>query len=540
MPFVNIIFTDFDYFDLMGFDVGSGISKFNLLIILCGVTWLLFLFKNTFHYLALTAKARAASRLGALLRFRFLENILRQDLNFFFSVRASGLSVRLLSTIRDYAEKRTGAQYKISKNTLLVALYLGILFLISWKLTALSALVVPVAGAAGYRAKKYLSKNAFAHQRILENLAHDIQQKIYAIKMIKIFNSEKLELTKFERHNRSLEHSEYVKSRLDVFLMTSVEMAGVSLAVILLFMAGRENLNGQFVFGPGGLILFVAAVFSLLDPVKELMEVFQSKRELSVLEKEISAFDISTKPRIVCEKRITKSINKIEFMGVSFHYPEKATLLESVDLTISKGEKLILFGKSGSGKSTLVDLILGLQEPVTGKILIDGVPVHQIDPGQRSKMFGVITQETLLFHDTVRHNLGYDLEDIEDRELEEILDKAHLRDWLRLQPLGLDTVIGERGMKLSGGERQKFAIARMLLRDPEVIILDEATSSVDPRTEGLLMASIFDLFREKTLLAISHRRIAAPFMEKTLQIHEGRLMERTVGMVHASQSSTAY
>jgi subfamily B ATP-binding cassette protein MsbA len=348
-------------------------------------------------------------------------------------------------------------------------------------------------------------------------------QKLYAIKLIKIFNSEQLEQEKFRSQNEELTRIHRQKDSVESSGLAVVEMIGVTAGVLLLYFVGRETLDGRFNFGPGGFVLFIAAVFSLIDPIKNTVKSWRAVKESNILWGEIRATFSDHDPPVAPMKRVTAFQDRIDFKNISFRHKDRLPFLfEKLDLTIYRGEKIALIGKSGIGKSTLMDLLLGLYQPTEGSILLDGTPVSGIDRSDRARLFGVITQETFLFHDTVRHNLVYNLCTTDDAQVKEALEAVHLGDWLKQQPRGLDTVIGERGSTLSGGEKQRVALARMILRNPQILIFDEATSALDLRTESLIHHMIMELFSALTIIFVSHRNSIARLADRTIVIRQKR------------------
>ncbi|MBL7961762.1 ABC transporter ATP-binding protein, partial [bacterium] len=422
----------------------------------------------------------------------------------------------------------------VARNIPLIILYSAVLIFISWKLMALSLVLIPLISLAGNRFHKILQKSIADEQHALSRLIHHLQQKLYGIKLIKLFNSEKFELGKFHEQSSELKRVFQFRDRVESIGVSVVEMIGVSAGVLLLYVIGTETLGGQFHYGPGGFVLFIAAVFSLIDPVKNLIRSVHSFRESEVLwatlrqlkVKEHLEPEISESPQLF-EKQIV-------FDNVSFHFENRSDpVFENLNLKINHGEKIMLTGKSGVGKSTLIDLLLGLYQPSSGVVSIDKIPLININRKYLSRIFGVVTQEAFLFHDTIRNNIAYDMYEITDDQIMEALHKVQLWEWYIQQPRGLDTVIGDRGQTMSGGEKQRLILARLILRNPDILIFDEATSSLDIPAEKALYTTILNLFSDKTMVFISHRHTLYPFTGRLVEIKNRGIIERSISSTFA-------
>jgi subfamily B ATP-binding cassette protein MsbA len=519
MPFVNIIFAGMKVPELFGFDFAESADKALWLVFLCAGTWIIFLLKNLFHVLAQQATHRIKHAATQEWREQFLSEIFSRDLKFFYETPAGYISARLFDTLEKVSEKKAAALYEFSRDVPLVVLYGGVLIVISWKLMLLSVLLIPLVSLSNILSHTILAKASRTRQRLVSALMQDIQQKLYAIKLIKIFNSEKLEQEKFRTQHRELKDIHRQKDAVEASGLALVEMIGVSAGVLLLYVVGMETLDGQFAYGPGGFVLFIAVVFSLIDPVKNGIKSWHALKESEILWDQIHQLLSDHRSPGIPTRRVAIFRDRIHVQNVSFRFKDRQPFLfEHLDLAIRRGEKIGVIGKSGIGKSTLIDLLLGLYKPTKGDILLDGTRVSELDRSDRARLFGVITQETFLFHDTVRNNLAYNLPVADDVRIEKALEAVQLQEWLKQQPNGLNTVIAERGSTLSGGEKQRMALARMILRDPEILIFDEATSALDLQTEALVHGMIMELFPARTIIFVSHRNSIARLVDKTIDL----------------------
>lgn len=524
MPFVNIIFTDIPV-SLPGISIPTLPSKYSALLLLCATTWIIFLFKNFFFFLSSRIQIRLKIALARQLRTEYLRQIFLRDLNYFHSIGVSDLSVQLIQTIDRIAEKVIGSTLMFSRNSGLLILYATILILISWKLMLASLVAVPIVSWITHRLRNSNLRHIESDQSSMLRLAQDVQQKSFAIKLIKLFHSESYETEKFLQKNLLWSEAQSKRSWNESLNYVLVEMCGVTLGVLLLYLIGMENINGYFNYGPGGLVLFIAAVFSMIDPSKELYEAIRRRSEAEMLWNNLND---SPLPRQNTHfQAMTQKFASLEFNNVSFHYPQSpSSVVQNVTVQIYRGEIIAITGKSGSGKSTFIDLMTGLQQPTQGTVAINSIDVSQINPHDRAKIFGVITQEPLLFNDSLYNNISYNLHGITEQQVVEVLRLVQA-DHLIAHRNGVHTILGDRGNQLSGGEKQRVILARMVLRDPEIVILDEATSALGETMERDILNTIFKIFAGRTIVMISHRPSVWTLAERVLEIRRHRIIERS-------------
>jgi subfamily B ATP-binding cassette protein MsbA len=272
---------------------------------------------------------------------------------------------------------------------------------------------------------------------------------------------------------------------------------------------------------------FLFAIFQLMSPIKELSGVNNRIQEATAAGKRV--FDIlDTEPGIkdaARPLRLNEFRSEIAFRDVSFHYQEGDPVLAQISLTIRKGEVVAIVGPSGAGKSTLVDLVPRFYDPTGGSIAIDGVDLRDVELKSLRELIGIVTQETILFNDTVRNNIAYGLDDC---SLEKVIDAAraaNAHNFIQEMPNGYESLIGERGVKISGGERQRLALARAILKNPPILILDEATSALDTESEILVQEAIERLMAGRTSIVIAHRLSTVQHADRIVVLESGRLVE---------------
>ena len=519
MPFVNFIFAG-NSVTVVPLAMPFALSDKRLwLIVLCLSTWTLFILKNIFYVTAMRKVSVLKNNLMQHLREDYLQRTLAQPMGYFYNTPSGYITARLFDSTRQFAEKLSASFYDIARTIPLIAIYAAILVFISWKLTALSLILVPLISLAGNRFNKILQRSIADEQRALGNLILQVQQRIYGIKLVKLFSAERSESDKFHTQSEELGRVLISRDRLESGGIAVIEMIGVSAGVVLLYVIGMETLDGRFNYGPGGFVLFIAAVFSMIDPAKQLIRAVHTLKETRILWNTLHKQKPVSKEKTLPDIPVNDFRDHIRFDGVTYGYDEPAALLfENLELIIRKGEKVFLKGKSGIGKSTLIDLMLGLIEPATGSVTLDGIPVGRIRREDMARLFGVVTQEAFLFHDSIRNNLAYHLTGQTDAAIIEAIRQVDLFDWFQNQPQGLDTRIGDRGQTMSGGEKQRLMLARMILRDPAILIFDEATSALDIEAEKKLHEIIFRIFGSKTMILISHRHTLMAFADRVVEI----------------------
>lgn len=526
MPFVNFIFAD-ENMTAVPLAMPIDLTNKKLwLIVLCVCTWVLFILKNIFFVAAQRRTAVMKNSLMQQLRENFLQKTLTKPMNYFYDTPSGYITARLFDTTRQLSEKLSVSLYDIARTIPLLLIYAAILVFISWKLTALSLVLVPLISLAGNRFQKILQRSIADEQQVVGRLALQVQQKIYGIKLVKLFNAEKSESERFHQQSSELNRILTFRDHLESGGIAVIEMIGVSAGVLLLYVIGTETLDGRFNYGPGGFVLFIASVFSMIDPAKHLIRAVHTVRETKILWNTLHEPEPAPKEKNVPVVAVNHFSDRIEFTGVSFRFDAQAPMLfENLDFTIHKGEKIVLAGKSGIGKSTLIDLMLGLIEPGKGTVTLDGIPVGRIRRDDMAQIFGVVTQEEFLFHDTIRSNLAYYLAGCSDTAIIEAIKEVHLYDWFQNQPQGLDSRIGDRGQTMSGGEKQRLVLARMILRNPDIIIFDEATSALDIEAEKKLHEIVFRIFGNKTMIFISHRHTLHALADRIVEIRRRGICE---------------
>lgn len=409
----------------------------------------------------------------------------------------------------------------------LLVVYIAILFSISWRLTLLALIILPLLGVSLQPMLKKLRRGNLRRGNVHGEMTSVLQETISGIRIVKSFRTEAYEEGRFGEGSNKYAKSSARLTRLSLLAPPITEIIGTSIAVLVLWIGAREVLVTGGMTG-ATLLAFLTLVLRLLQPLKQLSQMrttaqsslASAERLFEILDAPAEfQRDVGTRDRAAFDR-------EIRFEGVSFAY-DGAPVLTDVDLNVRKGEVVALVGPSGAGKSTLVDLIPRFYEPASGRILLDGVDTREIRLPALRSLTGIVSQETVLFNDTVRNNIAYGAPGKYTREQIEAAAKAgNAHDFIMELPQGYDTLLGERGTRLSGGQRQRLAIARALLSDPPILILDEATSALDTESERLVQEAVDRLLQGRTVFVIAHRLSTIAHADQIVFLDRGEIVER--------------
>jgi subfamily B ATP-binding cassette protein MsbA len=473
---------------------------------LCGLIISLILLKNIFDYLQAYTMAYVEQGIIKDLRNDLYRHLNALSLSYFNKTRTGQLISRITNDVTLINGGISAGFVTLIKYPLLFFVSLGLALYLSWQLTLVALLILPfsliVISSIGLRLRKYSARS----QQKLADVTTVLQETISGARVVKAFAMEEFEIRKFIKETFAYFKALLKISRVRGLAAPVNEFLTAVVAVGILWFGGQKVLAGN-VLQPEEFITFLLLIFSLVHPVKELSTVNSRVQEaVAAADRVFEVLDLQ--PEIVSApnaKTIIALEKSVHFENVSFAYEERAEVLRNVSFEIKKGEILAIVGPSGAGKSTLVDLLPRFYDPTAGRILIDGHDLREFTVTSLRQLLGIVTQETILFHDTVRNNIAYGLQDVPESELIAAAQAANAHRFISEMPYGYDTVIGERGVKISGGQRQRLAIARALLKNPPILILDEATSALDSESEMLVQQAIERLMENRTSFVIAHR-----------------------------------
>jgi len=461
------------------------------------------------------------------LRNAVYRHLAHLPLGYFTQMKAGQILSRVINDTFETRLILTQIVTQSLQSASLVLVYIAILFSISWQLSLIALIILPLLGVSLQPMLKKLRRGNLRRGNVHGEMTSVLQETISGIRLVKASGTEAYEEGRFAEGSNKYARSSLKLTRLALVAPPVTEIIGTVIAVLILWIGAWQVLRSGTMTG-ATLLAFLTLVLRLLQPLKQLSQMRTTAQ--SSLASAERLFEILDSPAEFQRDRGTRDMatfdRHLEFENVSFSYGD-APVLSNIDFSASKGEVVALVGPSGSGKSTLVDLIPRFYEPTSGRILLDGVDTREIKLPALRSLTGIVSQETVLFHDTVRSNIAYGATDQYSQEqVEAAARAANAHEFIMELPRGYDTLLGERGTRLSGGQRQRLAIARALLTDPPILILDEATSALDTESERLVQEAVDRLLQGRTVFVIAHRLSTITHADQILVLERGEIVER--------------
>jgi ATP-binding cassette, subfamily B, bacterial MsbA len=448
-------------------------------------------------------------------------------LSYFTRTKAGQILSRVLTDTAQTKQLITQIVTQSLQSGAVVISYVAALIAISWRLTLLALVVAPLLMLF---LQPLLRKLRAGYRRIGNQhgeMTSVVQEVIGGIRLVKSFGAEGYEERRFLDASGKYSSAMVRVTRIAYLAQPITEVVGTVIAVALLWIGARQVLVSH-TLQPAQLIVFLTFVMRLLQPLKQLAQIPPTAQQsLAASERLFEVLDLPTEAQLDKGTRTTATFERtLAFENVSFAYNEDP-VLSDINFTAKRGEVIAIVGPSGAGKSTLVDLIPRFYEPTSGRILLDGVDTREMKLPALRSLTGIVSQDTVLFHDTVKSNIAYgNTERFTAEQIEAAARAANAHEFIARLPEGYDTILGERGARLSGGQRQRLAIARALLVDPPILILDEATSSLDTESERLVQQAIDRLLEGRTVFVIAHRLSTIEHADQILVLEDGRIVER--------------
>jgi subfamily B ATP-binding cassette protein MsbA len=493
---------------------------------LCVVILALFLVKNFSDYLAVFLNVRVEQAVMRDLRRTLYAHLQRLSLSFYHGRRAGTLISRLTSDVDALRDSFVTGIGEGLKDSLTLLGLLAVALTASWKLTLFSMLVVPPAGIALTLAGLRMRRRSGRAQERMAEITTVLQESIGGVRVVKAFGMERYEEQRFDHANTGYLKA-YVRLRsIGTALKPVTEFVTILVAIAIAWAGAREIFVHRSM-APERFFQFVTALLAMISPIKGLSEV--NTRVSTCLGAADRIFGLLDTPPAIVDRDGAREMPPlsaaIRYEHVDFAYETGEPVLKDVSFEVRRGEVVALVGASGAGKSTTLDLLARFYDPLGGRITIDGADLRDVTVRSLRRQLGIVTQETILFHDTVRANIAYGVGGTKDAEIEAAARAAHAHDFISRLPEGYATMIGDRGVRLSGGERQRLAIARALLRNPPVLLLDEATSSLDTESERLVQDALERLMHERTVLVIAHRLSTVQNADRICVFEAGRIAQ---------------
>ncbi|HSA56843.1 MAG TPA: ABC transporter ATP-binding protein [Gemmatimonadaceae bacterium] len=457
--------------------------------------------------------------------YRHLQSL---PLAFFTRVKTGQILARVLTDSAQTKAVITEAMTKTLQSAATVLTTVAALFLLSWRLTLLALVVAPLLIAL---LQPLLRKLRKGHRRLSNQygeMTAVVQEAVSGIRLVKSFGGEAYEEERFQEASDRYAKGMVRVTRIAYLAQPITETVGTAIAITIIWVGARDVLGGSTTLTGAALITFLVLVMRMLQPLKQLSQVpTVAAQSLAAAER---LFEVLDTPSEYARDRGTRTVTDlaqgIEFDAVTFAYDDEP-VLQDIAFRARKGDVVALVGASGAGKSTLVDLIPRFYEPTRGRVLLDGVDTREIRLPSLRSLIGMVSQDTVIFNDTVRNNIAYGTGTrYDDDAIVQAARAANAHEFIDVLPDGYATVLGERGTRLSGGQRQRIAIARALLVDPPILILDEATSALDTQSERLVQEAVDRLLAGRTVFVIAHRLSTIMHATQILVLERGRIVER--------------
>ncbi len=507
--------------------VDSG--KLEALFLICIVVFVLTFCKNMFRYLAMYFVAPIRNGVVRDLRNKLLSKSLDLPLSYYSDERKGDIMSRMTSDVQEIEWSIMQTLELIFREPLTIIISLIMLISISGYLTLYVLLFLPVAGIIVAVIGKSLKRNARKSKEILGNLFNIMEETLGGLKIIKAFTGESFIKQKFEKTNQ-----DFYKQSVKVYRKTDLtspisETVVVGILMMILFIGGKMVLSDSGVLTAAAFIGYFAVASQIVPPIKQITQAYNNIQKGIASEERVNK--ILDAEIAITEKQNAQSITKfnssIDFKNTSFAYRkgDSGYVLKNINLSIPKGKTIALVGQSGSGKTTLADMIPRFYDADNGSLSIDGVNVKDLKIKELRSLIGVVSQESILFNDTVFNNIAFGI----TASKEDVIQAAKIanaHDFIIALPDGYDTNIGDRGGKLSGGQRQRLSIARAVLKNPPILILDEATSALDTESERLVQDALNNLMKNRTSVVIAHRLSTISSADEIIVLNQGEIAER--------------
>lgn len=494
--------------------------------VLCLTIMVVFLTKNIFLYMKNYFMTVVQFHLITEMRNRLYKHFNALSLSYFDQKKSGELTSIVINDVANLRRALGTSFHQLLVEPINLLAFIILLFIISWKLALLSIVILPIAGLTILSIGRSIRRKSKRTAAMIAGITNIITETLSSIRVVKAFAMEGYEVQRFFKETHHYFQLILRRAKLRLLASPITETLGVMIGVLLLWVGGIEVLSGEGLT-PEDFLRFILLLFAMMDPLRKLSKVNVSLQAGAASAERIFSI-LDTEPNIV-DKTDSVKINSFEkqimFNNVSFKYEFDDTVLKDISFEIEKGSVVALVGSSGAGKSTLADLIPRFYDVDKGGITIDGHDIRDLSLNSLRRLMGIVTQETILFNDTVRANIAYGQIDVNDEQVIPAAKAANALEFINELSEGFDTVIGEKGVKLSGGQRQRLAIARAIMKNPPILILDEATSALDTESERLVHKALETLMVDRTVLVIAHRLSTVTNADKIILLDKGEIKE---------------
>ena len=502
-------------------------GKLDALLFVCGLIVVCVVLANLFRYLERVIATKLRVDLVKNIRMDIFKNVTKLHIGYFNNERKGDLISRFTNDVQEVEGSVMNSLKAVLKEPITIVVYFSLLFIISPKLMLFTLLVLPLTGVALAGIIRQLKRQAIASQESLGRIVNILDETFSGMRVVQAFNARNFILKKMEEESgyyRKVSKSMSYKNELASPIS---EILGVIIIVGIIFYGGQLVLSSESTLSSASFLGFLTIFAQIIQPAKNFSNGITSLQKGTASAKRIFSV-IDYEPAIRNKENAIELKgfeNSIEFRNVSFAY-DIELILKNINLKVEKGKTIALVGPSGGGKSTLADLVPRFYDPTEGEVWIDGKPLTDYEIESMRKLMGIVTQESILFNDTIFNNIAFGMPNIDEEHVIQAARIANAHDFIMQTENGYQTLIGERGSKLSGGQRQRLSIARAVLKNPPILILDEATSALDSESEKLVQEALSNLMKNRTSIVIAHRLSTIQHADEIVVIQDGMIAER--------------
>jgi subfamily B ATP-binding cassette protein MsbA len=483
-------------------------------------------FKGVFNYGQNYLMNYVGNQVIGDIREQLFSKLVQLPVRFHDTNTSGRLVSRVINDVNQMANAVAGVLKDLFQQGLTFLAMIGVIVYQNWKLAMVSMIVVPLSVVTMVRMGQRLRNLATRGQERMGDMASTLQETLAGIRMVKSFGREEEEAKRFRQSNDAFIYTTMKAIQVSSLGSSHMEVIGVLGIAGIIWYGGFLVIHDEMT--PGAFFSFLAAMFMAYTPIRRLSGANNTVQQaLAAAERVFEVLDLPTEQDTNGGQNDLPLISRsLEFRQIAFRYEgQNEAALTRIDLTIRAGEVIAFVGSSGSGKTTLVSLLPRFYDPTDGQILIDGVDLRSCTLRSVRGQIGIVSQEVVLFDDTVRNNIGYGRHGATPEDVMQAAQLAYAHEFIARMPEGYDTLIGERGLRLSGGERQRVAIARAILRDPPILILDEATSALDTQSERIVQMALANLMKNRTTLVVAHRLSTIQNADRIVVLDRGTIVE---------------
>lgn len=466
-----------------------------------------------------------AQRVTLKIREDLYEKLISLSHSFYSKHSTPRLMARVTNDVNALYNSLSRVPLNMIRDGLTVIIMIGVLFYFNWKFAFITVVLFPLASLPLAQFARKMRDASRKGQKQMGEVYSYLQESLTGISVIKSYVNEKNEAARFNNENEKYYHTQHQFIRVDARSSPIMELIGGIAGVFILWYGAKDVINGTWT--TGDFLAFLLAAVAMYNPLKNFAQTNSLIQQAAAGAERV--FEILDEVPAITDlpgaKVMPPFSKEIAFNNVTFHYPEKNNIITSLSLKITAGEVIAVVGPSGSGKSTLANLLLRFYDPQEGSITIDGKDIRDFTLDSLRNQIGIVTQDVILFNETAKYNISYGRRDATDEEIMNAAKTANAHHFILNLPHGYDSMIGERGLRISGGERQRISIARAILKNPPILILDEATSALDAESEKLVQEAIEHIMVERTVFLIAHRLATVKKADRIIVVDKGSIVE---------------